>query len=220
MRRSFPHLALTLSILLFVAVSALWVRSYYGRDQIGIWSRRPEGGRVVERRYGVFSAGGVMAVAGGTLSRSSDAYLQDEGTSPGAPVDGAGWTDDAPTWPHGLMDDFSILGFHWDSDGTQDVDGRYVVERTYVRIPFWPFALASLVLPARRLIGALRRWLRSRRLSRRGLCVRCGYDLRATPDRCPECGAARPPHNPPMQWTEPAGTLLVVREPARRRPGR
>jgi hypothetical protein len=45
--------------------------------------------------------------------------------------------------------------------------------------------LGALALPG------LAAWVRQRRRVARGLCRRCGYDLRATPGRCPECGTVR-----------------------------
>jgi len=49
--------------------------------------------------------------------------------------------------------------------------------------PYWFVAVCFAALPA------LRGWRRFRPVPRpAGLCPACGYDLRATPDKCPECG--------------------------------
>lgn len=55
-------------------------------------------------------------------------------------------------------------------------------------IPFWMLATLTLILPTIR-ANIWRRHRRGIRRQRRGLCPKCGYDLRTSPDRCPECGA-------------------------------
>ena len=55
-------------------------------------------------------------------------------------------------------------------------------------VPLWCPALLTALAPA----VAAQRWLTRRRRVARRQCPACGYDLRHSPDRCPECGWTPP----------------------------
>ena len=77
---------------------------------------------------------------------------------------------------------FRPLGFfQYEPLATTDGTGAIIA------FPWWLPCLAGAVLPAAWLIARQRR----RRRLALTLCPACGYDLRASPDRCPECGAER-----------------------------
>jgi len=53
-------------------------------------------------------------------------------------------------------------------------------------VPYWLLAGLFAIAP----LVCWTVWSRQRRLGRfgSGMCMACGYDLRATPEQCPECG--------------------------------
>jgi predicted amidophosphoribosyltransferase len=53
-----------------------------------------------------------------------------------------------------------------------------------IRVSHWLLMILLGVMP----VWWFVRWRRERKRAREGLCAACGYDLRATAQRCPECG--------------------------------
>lgn len=78
----------------------------------------------------------------------------------------------------------------------------YLIRERQVRLPwnFW-FVVIAGITSALLLLSAcviLARLFRERRRRRAGQCLRCGYDLRSSPGRCPECGSEPESHSVPL----------------------
>jgi hypothetical protein len=79
---------------------------------------------------------------------------------------------------------FGVVTGGSDLDLMYPRDNATLADDAWFSMPWaYPCAIAAL-LPATRLAT----WYRRRRRRPAGSCRSCGYDLRATPDRCPECG--------------------------------
>lgn len=158
--------ALLLGLVFLVAGSVLWVRSYCVSEQIS-W-RTDSNSWFVTSTHGSFM---VVVAPGDMMSQR-----------------GSRWAHlilpDYPSLPTtGFIMKPWFLGFQ-----TGSADQWQAAPLSVFAMQWWPITLCGLLmtlLPARLLLSTRRR---NQRL-RKGLCAKCGYDLRATPDQCPECGA-------------------------------
>jgi hypothetical protein len=170
-------LACAVSLMLSVATATLWVRSHMPH-------LRPWESLFVMRSVQHNDGDGAIT----TIAWSLYVDTHDGDTAIGFDRDlgdfrlprwKVAWDD--PDWvrPIGYPTGSVHFGcYYWDI-GDHDGYSRGVL------VPGWMPPIAFVVLPAAWVFLWRRRVARR---NRNGLCTRCGYDLRASNDRCPECG--------------------------------
>ena len=180
MNRPLLNLVTTLSLLACAAVVALWVRSYWVSDAVLGGNRSGE--------WGTQTLSGTWAFVRTNAPHGHATLRWDRFDSRLSSV----WEDgSALSLPN-------RLGFGYRSRLLPTANIRLpnpepgvtlppLIVTRMVLLPLWLAAAVLAVLPAARLY----RRIRPRYAA--GRCQACGYDLRATPGRCPECGTESVP---------------------------
>ena len=182
MKRHRVTVALMLSLPMCIAFIALWVRSYHSWDGLD-WHR---GDHVLQIR----SAEGCVAIQRNRAAEASRRSLELRSV---ARPDMSDWQAvffaNVEFWDRFFWDTHGVFrgfGFGFDRAGLQgkpEWAGCWAVDT-----PHWFWVILTAIVPAHRVIQCAARYRRRTR----GLCQSCGYDLRASHIRCPECGEAIP----------------------------
>jgi hypothetical protein len=199
MRRRTTKITWAFAILFFAVTITIWTRGYYARD--GLWYTTES------TRYGVHNYRGQVLLWRLTVAPTPTAMTW---VSPAKMGTGFVWDSTPDTWydqfrnhPMGIAPaevfenapvggaagDRRLLGFrHVSTDAwfprAQLMHGYTAARSSALYVPLWSIAMIAAAWPAMQVVGVIR----TSRRRRGGLCVDCGYDLRATPGQCPECG--------------------------------
>jgi predicted RNA-binding Zn-ribbon protein involved in translation (DUF1610 family) len=172
------------SLFLCLATIILWVRSYWRADAIvsGNWHYQPR--RDFPGYYNAWELEAQSASGHCTLSARMRACIAGPGRYEETPGQKGKFLHAGPADPrnrqlieNALRNDPRAAG----ALGFRRVSISYLQA---IAIPHF----AVIILFALPSLAAAYRFHRRRRTHRKGLCSSCGYDLRATPTRCPECG--------------------------------
>jgi hypothetical protein len=177
----------TLLLMLAVFFVAMWVLSIFQGYAANAYTEvmtSPAGGNTSHQRAVASSHGRLwFAYVRAELVNESARHTKRHRISRTRLSDEESSRYDAPAW-------LALLGIDWRGKDTSSIDpheGPYVYQELFFTVPYWLLILTC---------GGLGWWIgRKPRLIRRrqgrGLCVACGYDVRATRERCPECGYVR-----------------------------
>jgi hypothetical protein len=153
------------SLLLCVGTVGQWVRSYWVTQFVG-WSGST-------KWAGMLSMGGLLRLERGSHPDTPLGWSYIVYPTPA----GGLWSEAAARDRHGGR--LRRCGFAY---ARIDYTSNGGMVRQALYMPHWSMVVLLAVVPA------LWIWQASHGQCQPGFCTICGYDLRATPDRCPECG--------------------------------
>ncbi len=201
MKRRIFNLFAGVSLVMCVAVCVLWVRSYLHTDEF-IWAR--EGGTLTWLTF--FDGMANVQTADGWPNDEPFQWYRDGKGGPKRPcIVTRGLPIFRPLEWHRLgISVYFLAGASID----RSLDGRAVWEtlegntephsvlspaplkHRLIFVPMPWLAVSTSLFPVGWLMACAIPYLARRQRKRLGRCLTCGYDLRATSDRCPECGTA------------------------------
>ncbi|MCE9592054.1 MAG: hypothetical protein K8S99_16220 [Planctomycetes bacterium] len=181
-RRRLYHAAAMASLLLSLGMAVLWVRSWWWDDSLAVGPRSL-----------IWSDQGVFRLQARPRDREFCFILDSCEVTDRDVIEKA--TEDAK---RSIFNDENGLYFwYWRGFGLalpipSGNEGVFILD-----VPHWFAVLALLAFPAWWLHRRPERVKRDAELAKRdamirGVCRKCGYDLRASTGNCPECGAGIP----------------------------